>query len=498
MKNRKNIIIAVTAIVIVLVGMLLTILFTKNKDSSAANKEKSGDENYKVFNYTENDVVASNEYYKADLKYSEATLGEDVAYSMDYNSQLPCANGEKLKKLRYLSGMTTAVLFYGYPNASIEELGVESEQEARLATQFAVWRIAHAIEDAKTLEYLFDMINLKPYDGYEDYLNRVKVAAQKIIDNAIANPYYANPTFNIESDESTMKLVDNNQMIVGPCMLNGIGYNITNIEVSLEGAPESALLCDADGNVKTAFTNKENVYIKLPQNIGEVAFNMHVKAEGNHGIGIVYGTGIDGDMKQDFCVWKQYDDELKVIMPIKLPKLTGTIQVNISDNKNNVLSGIKIRLKDAQENELKTVETDENGVALFNDLLVGEYVVEQVCDNEKYTIIDTPVRIRVTYDDVKTLILENKLIEGRLKVLSVGEDKVTPVSGITYEILDENKNVIETLVSDEDGVILSRELEKGTYYFKEVAGSEEIHIDDTEHMFKIRDANVTEVYTVVH
>ena len=500
MKKRKNIIIAVVAIVLVLIGVFLVILLTRNENSSATDKEKSSDENGKVFNYTEKEVIASNEYYQVELKDSEATLDDDVAYSIDYNSQLPCANGERLKKLESLSGITTAGLFYGYPNVSIEELGVESEQEARLATQFAIWRLAQAegVDDAKTLEYIFDMDNLKPCDGYEDYLDRVKVAAQKIVENALADPYYANPTFNIENGGSKVSLIDDNQMIVGPYALNGSGYNVTNIEVSLEGAPESALLCDVDGNIKTEFSNKDNVYIKVSQNVGEVTFNLRVDTEGNHCAGVVYGTGVDEDMKQNFCVWEQYDDELDAIVDIELPKLTGAIQVNISDNKNTSLSGVKIKLKDTQGNELKMLETDENGVVLFDDLLVGEYVIEQVCDNETYVFMDVPVQTTVQYNVVNEITLGNVLIEGRLKVISVGEDGETSVSGITYEIFDESKNVIETLVSDEDGVILSKMLEKGTYYFREIAGPEEVHIDNTERMFEISDANVVKVYTVMH
>ncbi len=78
---------------------------------------------------------------------------------------------------------------------------------------------------------------------------------------------------------------------------------------------------------------------------------------------------------------------------------------------------------------------------------------EQVCDNETYVYVDVPVQTTVQYNEVNEITLGNVLIEGRLKVISVGEDGATPVSGITYEILDESKSVIETIVSDEDGVI---------------------------------------------
>ena len=498
MKKKKNIFIV--SIIFVLIVFVLVVLSARNKNSSINDKEEITDDNSKVFNYIENEVIASNGYYQVELKDCKATLGDSLAYSIDYNSELPCANGEQLKKLESLSNITTAGLLYGYPNVSIENLGVENEQEARLATQFAIWRLSQAegVDDAKTFEYIFDMDNLKPYDFYEDNLDRVKSAAQKIVESAIVNPYYANPNFDIENADCKIRLLDDNLMIVGPFALSGRGYKVTNIKVTLEGAPEHTLLCDADGKNKTEFSNEDNVYIKLPQNVGEVEFKLRVDTEGFHCAGLVYGTGIDGDMKQNFCVLERYDDELDAIMDIELPKLVGAIKVNISDNKNKNLSGIKIKLKDIQGNELKVLETDKNGIVLFKELLVGEYIIEQVCDDETYVFMDIPVKTMVQYNVVVELVLENLLIEGRLKVISVGEDRETPISGITYEILDENKNVIETIVSDEDGVILSKELEKGTYFFREIAGPEEVHIDSVERMFEICDANTVEVYTVMH
>lgn len=413
MKNKKKIIIVATLIGFLVAGVIVAMLLLKDKETDEINKENSANEERKEFSYIEIDEIAFNEYYKVPLKLSKAMLGKDIAYSMDYNLMLPCKNGDELERQRGLSAIVTGGLFYGYPNVTAEELGLKSDDEARLATQFAIWRLAQAdgVNEAKTLEYIFDMANLNPSEGYSEYFERVKVAAKNIVDNALADPYYANPTVNIENGDSSITLLDNNEMIVGPYTICCRGYHVTDVKVSMVSAPESAILCDAEGNAKDELINLEDVYIRLSQDVGEVTFTLRLDTEGYHHAGLVYGTGIEDDMKQNFCMLDTYEDELDALMDINLPKLTGTIQVYVSDNKDTSLSGIKIKLKDTQGNELNVLETDENGIVVFDDLLVGEYVIEQVGDNGKYEIMDIPVHITVQYNVVNEVTLKNVVIE---------------------------------------------------------------------------------------
>lgn len=410
-KRTKIAVLSIVSLVLV-VGVAVIVLLT-SKESHLKNQTKT-------FKYEETDLIANNEYYNADLKYTEATLDDRVAYSLDYNSAFPCASGEELQKLDSLTGITVAGLLYGYPNVSAEALGVDNDNEARMATQFAIWRLAQieGVDDYKTLEYIFDMRNIKPHDGYEEYIDRVKVAAQNIVDKALENPYYANPKFNIVGDDSKIKLINDNEMIVGPYLLDGFAYDVTSIEVSLIDAPESAVLCDKEGIEKSKFGNGEEVYVKLSQNVGEVTFTLRVDTEGVHYVAFAYGTGVDNDNKQNFCVLEELNDELDALIDINLP-------------------------------EISEEETE-------------------------------------------------KKVMGQLKIVSIDENKEKNLEGITYEILDKNKNVIETLTSDKNGEILSQKLVSGSYYFREISGPDNICIDGTEHEFNIVDNDVIEVYTVMH
>lgn len=417
MKKRKNIIIVAVVVTLVFVVVALAMLFSGEYEERM---QEQGIENNitKALGYIEKDIIATNEYYGLDMENFEVNLDNYVAYSMDYNAELPCENGDGLSKLDGLSGTVTTALLFGYPTFTPEEMGVESEEEARMATQFAVWRLAQAdgIDESKSLEYIFDMDNLKAKVGCEESLERIKVAAQGLVDIALKAPYYANPTLNIDNEDSKIRLKDEH-IIVGPYIVNASGYNVEKVDVILIDAPESAMVCDENGNSKTEFANLDKVYIRLDKNVSEVTFTLRLDTVGTHTAGVVYGTGVIDDNKQNFCILETFGDELDAIMDISIPK----IELGISED-----------------------------------------------------------------------------VRGYLKVISVDETKEKLLEGITYEILNEDGIVIETLISDANGEIISQELPGGKYYFREVSGPNDIHIDSTKYEFSITDDGVTEVYTLLN
>lgn len=495
--NKRKLIIIISIIVIALATTAGALFLFKGKDKQP--QEESENHN-KVFNYYETDLLATNEYYKTELKCTKATLNEDIAYSLDYGADLPCENGAELSRKKAVSGIVAAGLRYGYPNVSAEELGAESDEEARMATQFAVWRLAQAtgVEESIKTESIFDMDNLKSADGYEERLKRIKLIAQNIVDEALGDPYYANPTLNIVSKDSKISIINDEEMKIGPFKIDGFGLEVTNLKVSLLNPPESYVFCDADGNEKTEFKTQEDIYIRLPQNTGAVTCTLRVDIEGYHNAGVMYGTEDDSDNKQNFCVLETYEDKLTAEMDLSIPELTGGIEVTVLDNYDAPLAGLNVRLKDEAGNELNILETDENGKVMFDKLIVGTYFVTLIEELNGYIMPDIPIESTVCYNEINNLTFENVLIEGGLKVISVDDTQEKYLAGIIYEVLDEDKNPIATIVSDENGVAIADKLTKGVYYFREISGPANIGIDSTEHKFEIEEHNVIEVYTVMH
>ena len=74
-----------------------------------------------------------------------------------------------------------------------------------------------------------------------------------------------------------------------------------------------------------------------------------------------------------------------------------------------------------------------------------------------------------TYEDGTGIaLLDYNKNETKIKIIKQDTDTKTPLQGATFDLLDNNKNIIQTnLVSDETGKILLKNIMPGKYYLKE-------------------------------
>ena len=79
----------------------------------------------------------------------------------------------------------------------------------------------------------------------------------------------------------------------------------------------------------------------------------------------------------------------------------------------------------------------------------------------------------------------NYYVKGTLEITKLVEGTNEVLANVKFNILDEERNVVETIVTDENGVATSSKLPYGTYYFKEVEAPEGYIIDNKEHKFEI-------------
>ncbi len=143
------------------------------------------------------------------------------------------------------------------------------------------------------------------------------------------------------------------------------------------------------------------------------------------------------------------------------------------DNKEYRIPDVTFEVFDETTNEVVgTMTTDENGVATIDNLKVTHtYSVKETISNYKYKLNEQVVtNIVLTPDEITSINFENEKLKGKMKVIKVDKDNVEyKISGVTFEILDSKGNVVETLVTDENGEAVSSDLPcvDETYYLRE-------------------------------
>ncbi len=150
----------------------------------------------------------------------------------------------------------------------------------------------------------------------------------------------------------------------------------------------------------------------------------------------------------------------------------GHLQIKKVDenDKNIVLKDAKFDVIDKDNNVVATVTTNEKGIAEVKDLPLGDYFVKEINAPEGYIKVDTPVKVTIDNTNVIELVMKNtkKVENGQFKLLKKDSESGQLLPGAKFDVIDKDGKVVETIVTDDKGEALSKQLLVGSYTLKEV------------------------------
>ncbi|WP_141526307.1 SpaA isopeptide-forming pilin-related protein [Bacillus cereus] len=150
----------------------------------------------------------------------------------------------------------------------------------------------------------------------------------------------------------------------------------------------------------------------------------------------------------------------------------GHLQIKKVDenDENIVLKDAKFDVIDKDNNVVATVTTNEKGIAEVKDLPLGDYFVKEINAPEGYIKVDTPVKVTIDNTNVIELVMKNtrKVENGQFKLLKKDSESGQLLPGAKFDVIDKDGKVVETIVTDDKGEALSKQLPVGSYTLKEV------------------------------
>ncbi|MCY8955166.1 choice-of-anchor A family protein, partial [Bacillus cereus] len=150
----------------------------------------------------------------------------------------------------------------------------------------------------------------------------------------------------------------------------------------------------------------------------------------------------------------------------------GHLQIKkVDENDGNiVLKDAKFDVIDKDNNVVATVTTNEKGIAEVKDLPLGDYFVKEINAPEGYIKVDTPVKVTIDNTNVIELVMKNtrKVENGQFKLLKKDSESGQLLPGAKFDVIDKDGKVVETIVTDDKGEALSKQLPVGSYTLKEV------------------------------
>lgn len=233
------------------------------------------------------------------------------------------------------------------------------------------------------------------------------------------------------------------------------------------------------GNLKVFKVDKDNNQIA----IGGVSFDLFSK-EQNKVIG-TYTTDVNGEIfikdlrigdysliEKNCNKWYNLADDTDVKVEWNTTKnqtienelKKGQVKIIKVDKDNNEirLEGVKFEVLDENKKVIETIVTDSNGEALTSQYPIRDYSKLYLRETETldaYALNDEIKEIVLEENQIKTIQFENEVKKGKIKVIKVDKDNnEIKLEGVTFEVFDENDNLIETLVTDKEGEATTKDL----------------------------------------
>ena len=148
-----------------------------------------------------------------------------------------------------------------------------------------------------------------------------------------------------------------------------------------------------------------------------------------------------------------YSDDVQASSNININANKCGIQIEKIDKDTKYpIKGVKFLIKYESGEEIGIYETDENGKINIANLKPGNISIKEIETNKNYILSPNETNIKLEYDEIKNVKIENEKKKGSIKIIKVdSKNNEIKLKGVKFEIYNEQNELISSLITDENG-----------------------------------------------
>ena len=352
----------------------------------------------------------------------------------------------------------------GYPYKTPAELGVETKDDAYLATKQAVYSVM-LNRDVKSY-----------YKGTNDKGKKVVKAIYNLSEIG-KNGTQTMQDANLKVQKiGKLSKYDEGLYFQEYKAISDVNISTYSVE-KISGFPDGSYIADTTGKGKTSFNADENFRIMIPKKKLDSNFTGTINIKGKcKTYPIFYGVAPKGNIQDYAITYDVYGDF----------STSGSFEEKINNAKINVIKkdeestkpikGVKFNLL-LNGKVLYTKETDSDGKVTFENLYPGTYELEETETNSNYILDTDKQEIKIDLEETVNKEITNRHKKGNLKILKVDKDDNTiTLDAIEFDLIDDNKQVVGHVKTDENGQAEIKDINIGNYTLKETKTKKEYNL----------------------
>ncbi|MES9700658.1 VaFE repeat-containing surface-anchored protein [Bacillus sp. JJ927] len=421
--------------------------------------------------------VMTHEKYSMDWSYSNS-LGKHIRTEIIKNSSgqiaycltlgLKSPNGEDLPEMGKTDNVVYRVLLNGFPQKSIEQLGVANKNEAHYATQLAVWNalgqldvneLKHANKNVeKATKAIINAAN-NSEDTQDIYMNVIPAEKQKA---ELKGEFFETNLYTVQTNAKS-----------------------GSYKVVAKNAPNGVKIVSENGEVKDQLSVGEKFRIQIPKNTKTGEFNLSVAANLTKVQAIAYrGT----DTVQNATVLLERNEE-KLSSDLAVNwEAAGSLKIKKVGENGEVLAGAVFEVFNANNESVGKITTGADGMAELNNLPIGTYTVKEIKAPTGYVSGDKPQTIEVKTGETGAVQVVNNKVKGDLEITKVDvADGNNKLPNAEFTIYNEAGKEVVKGKTDDKGIAKFEKLPFGKYTYKETVAPKGYILNEETFSFEIKE-----------
>lgn len=339
------------------------------------------------------------------------------------------------------------IVLNSYPYKSIDELGVESKEQAKFASQFAIW--------IYTANLNIDFIEptLPEYQNVVDAIKNIYYSG--------INSNYQTKALDFKSDEQKVEKIEEKVYYTkiiyttNTELLNHINVTTKENNVTIEKIDEGFKVYIPVNVVDKSYDVKLDIEL-----LEKTALYGTSTKEGYQDVVLTTLEKVGENQKYNL----NFEDIKKKIIILKKDKETDL-----------PLKGVVYEIRNQDNEIIGEYETDESGKIELEVLEENSILVKEIKTLDEYILDDTTYSFKIEDNNSNVFELYNTKKKGNIKIIKkskeynelTGIKENMPLENVSFYIYDENMNLIDDITTDEYGCALTKKLPIGKYYIKE-------------------------------
>ncbi|WP_413378093.1 SpaA isopeptide-forming pilin-related protein [Alkalihalobacillus sp. 1P02AB] len=196
--------------------------------------------------------------------------------------------------------------------------------------------------------------------------------------------------------------------------------------------------------------------------------------------------------------------EEALVVTVENTLITGAVQlVKLNgDDQSERLEGAEFVLLDESGNDVETgLVTNEEGVLEVDGLAPGVYQFVEIKAPAHFVLDATPILFEIDRSQAEQLVVTatNELEKGQIEIVKVDkESEKTTLEGATFELRDESGKVVDSGVTNEEGILTFANVSPGDYVIIETEAPTGYELDETPHFVVVERGQVEAIELVIY